>query len=249
MKASASNLACRPPAPRGRRFPDIGLRANPFRVLEPGELVQTLIEPALLERAAEWLASDTAVIEIVGERGWGKSTHLDVLRHVGAQRSDWQWHSTYVPPDATRVAWPPACDVWCIDEAQRISQRQQARIVTSAGQGRFRLVVGTHVSLRPMCDASGVSCRSIELRAVDAGNLRRFIERRVEAAALIPDAGPATSAQAVELLQRYATGNLRTVEELLYEVYQSAAESGQLTRRITAEDVESAARAVNYAVS
>ncbi|MBN2446946.1 MAG: hypothetical protein JXO22_09480 [Phycisphaerae bacterium] len=226
-----------PPPPRGNPFLRVGLRANPFRVLDPDDVPAVLLDPALPHRMREWLGTGTPVIEFVGERGWGKSTHLHVLRQV-AQEFGSSWRYSYVPPGKARVARPAQlAGGWCIDEAQRVNRRRLAGIICDAGAGQFRLALGTHVSLARLCATSGVECLSVMLRPADEPTIESFARHRIDAVALALPFEFAIEPAALAALAERSAGNLRMAEALLYEIFQSAAHARQTPHCITRGDV------------
>lgn len=238
-----STIPVDPPALRTGGYRRVGLTGNPFRVLAPDEIVGRLIDPADLARAERALRSRARVIEVVGHSGWGKSTRLAVLQYLGETVLGERWVRSYVDAGANRVR-PPAgpFDRWCIDEAQRITQRRLRRIVHRAARGTSRLVFGTHVSFEALCEQPGPTFMSLHLSSPTAETIERFIHTRVAAVMPAGHSVPPVSGAALALLDRQTAGNLHRVAEILYEVFQHYVAGGRLPASISETDIARAMR-------
>lgn len=228
-------------------FAPLGLRFNPFCVLDGDELLGTLLDEEIWERARGWLAGGAAVIEFVGDRGWGKSTHMRVLQEI-ARRAGTPTAWTYVElgqRTLPRLPSPPA--IWFIDEADRLSPRARRGVLRRAARGAQRLVIATHASAARECAACGAACLSVPLVPVEAAGIERFMHvrcaaaRRADAPSVsVPRLEPAAAAA---LLQG-SGGSLREVEATLYEVFRRLTQRAPVPPAITEADVRSAADAV-----
>lgn len=150
-----------------------GLRHNPF-VAEPTPGV----DPSV--RIDVGLRPDpgAAVVELVGCKGAGKTTHLIAwldgdtsrYRHVdpGADRL----RPLPVGPAGATLAW---------DEVDRVPGSLLRRAVGRARRRGTRVLLGTHV-------ATGLADQSLILPAPTAALVADFATRRIAAAALAPDA-------------------------------------------------------------
>ena len=113
-------------------FCHLNLRRNPFGELMPDERIPLAIVE--IQPALDHLTLPRSSVQIVGEKGNGKTTHLlAIARHFP--------ESVYVHiPEGQRCVIPVDGEPLLIDEAQRLTLRQRWQILCS---GR-RLILGTH---------------------------------------------------------------------------------------------------------
>lgn len=232
----------RPPTSVERPFQRVGLVENPFRVMDEGEVLDRLMDPAILADAEARLRSGAQVVQVVGQSGWGKTTYLAALRHVGEQRLHQKWVAYYCRPEDNRICLPrEPLDCWCIDEAQRVRPaRMRAILRKRVARGDFRLVVATHSSIEPICRSVGVDCATMRLSPPARATIERFARTRVLAALRSGFGAPRLAPAASDLLDRQTAGNLHLVEEILYEVFQDYVERGELPAAIGEHDVTDA---------
>lgn len=200
------------------RFARMGLRGNPFRVVEPFELARLYV--VVSGRAAdEIVRSRHPITQIMAPRGRGKTT---LLHAVGAKLSELEhpYQYIYFPPDRRIRFVAPAAEtrVLLLDEAQRMHRgaRRHARRWQKAGGGR--IVAATHEDLAGVL---GAYIPTIRLPPADAGLITRMFERRIVWADGDPHRIQLPQA-AARWLAEHAEGSLRRVEEICYEVFQLA---------------------------
>ena len=231
----------RPPRSVKQPLQRLGLVENPFRVMGEGEVLDRLMDPAILGDAEARLRSGAHVVQVVGQSGWGKTTRLIALKRAGEQRLHERWVSEYVRPESTGLTIPPPpLDCWCIDEAQRMRPALLRRIIKRARHADFRLVVGTHVSIEHECRTAGVEWSTIRLAPPTIRAIERFTRTRILAALRNGLDAPRPAPAALDLLDRQTAGNLHLVEEILYEVFQEYVEQGMLPGVISERDVADA---------
>lgn len=236
-----------PPLP-ARPFERIGLRANPFCVMAPAEVMAVLVDPSLTAEVERLLTGPPTAVEIVGGSGWGKSTWLAAFRHVGINRLRQSWAWTYVQPSDRKIGTPAApFDGWCIDEAQRLAPRFLGRLMRRSNCGGVRLVLGTHASVAAHAELAGAPLRSILLEPPDAAAIQLFVQRRTTAALCAPETNaPRIAPAALDLLLLQTAGNLHHVAEIMYEAFQAYARGGTLPASVSEADV---ARAIQRRAS
>ena len=198
-------------------FHQLGLRANPFRALEDDEWAAIAVLPEAALRAA----GEGWHLQVLGERGRGKTTTLlglqARLRQAG-QRTDYE----YVPDGQTAFqAVPAGLDVFLLDEAQRLAGGERNRLLGAARAGR-RLMLGSHEDFTPMFAAAGLRLATLRLEGEGPAHLEAVLVRRVAFFALTPEApGVTFEPGAVDYLHVQFGSDLRASERFLYEVFQA----------------------------
>ena len=201
-------------------YQKFNLRRNPFGELDREEWTQLAvvdIEATLME-----LVEPGVVIQFVGEKGYGKTTHLFAIHRRLPQ-------SGYVHiPEGQRAAMPAGVPL-LIDEAQRLTRWQQFRVFRS----RVPLVLGTHFDFTEKLVRSGRKVRTISVcqhttanRIYELMNARIVRFRRSEGP--VPEVTRAT----VDRLMESFGANIRGMLHQLYLQFQlisEASESGDLS--------------------
>ncbi|MEJ7593431.1 MAG: hypothetical protein WKF77_17965 [Planctomycetaceae bacterium] len=190
-------------------FSHLNLRRNPF-----GEL--TAVERtalALVESgdALRHLALPRSVVQVIGEKGFGKTTHLLAL---AAHFAD----NAYIHiPEGQRAAIPETGEPLLIDEAQRLTLAQRWQTFRSDR----RLILGTHTDFESVLRRAGRPILTIaanqftnELRVHTLLNARIQSARR--------DDGPIPSitlSTASKLLAQFGS-DIRSMEHSMYDTFQ-----------------------------
>jgi hypothetical protein len=199
-------------------FEALNLYRNPFGELEvPDRAALAVVEPTLLERARELARAGQALL-FLGDCGRGKSTHLHALHalHPGAP-------FTYVGPgERPRI---PAAPVVFVDEVQRLSRWQRARLF----RRRASFVLGSHEDHGPELERAGLRVTTVRVGGVDAHRLEHIVARRIEAARRGPGSVPRVPRDTLEALTRHFGDDLRAIEDHLYGVFQALEEVCDVT--------------------
>lgn len=239
-------MASKRPPLRVNPYRRIGLSGNPFQVINDPSLLRQAVSPEMVALADELAVNEMGVIEVLGERGWGKSTLLTLIRSRAESLSQRRWAADYVELNQTRIGRPKQPFAgWTIDEAQRLSGSAQRGLLLETKQAGSRLAIGTHTSLAPLAGEVDVPLRSVQLSAPSVSDLQTMLTQRVAAFAIDPMTTQ-LSAEAAELAYQHATGNRRMFEELLYEVFCGFAQSGQLPDVINSETIQAAIAAQSW---
>jgi hypothetical protein len=191
-------------------FAHLNLRRNPFG------------EPPVEARAAlaivdlpELRAGDP--VQLIGDSGRGKTTHLLALRarHPGAVYE--RLHE-----GESRLRTPaPSGGVFLLDEAQRLNPADLRRLFA----GSLVLALGTHDDLSPI---AGRPLRTVRVDVVDVARLRAIVDRRLEWARREPGPVPVvTDAVLSVLVARHGT-DVRAIEGTLYDAVQRLEEPGHV---------------------
>ena len=225
---------------RLRRFLDLGLRWNPFRIADADECLGFYVpDPRLpFARAAEIARSPERFTQIIGDAGWGKSTLLNaVKRELSTAGIDYQ--HDYLSPQGPFVVEDPQPSIrhLLIDEAQRLSRRGRRSVGRWLQRGNDRrVIVTTHENLHKAFPERPLT---IELPAVHAERLLELFERRIQWAGGDPSLFEFCGKTADWLIAR-CRGNLRSMELVLYEFFQHA----EPAERIVIDGLEPLALAV-----
>lgn len=242
MPSSTETIHSPTPSPRPplriNPYLHLGLRSNPFQVIDDPALLRRVVTPELAVLADELVVGAAPLIEVIGESGWGKSTLLTLIRAAGERLTQRRWTWSYVELNQTRITFPsPAPHGWIIDEAQRLNGSVLRRIVCGSQQSQPRIVLGTHDSFTTLAQRLHVPIRSIQLTAPTSADLQAMLIQRVSAFA-IDDVRLTLSEEAAQMAEQFATGNRRLFEELMHEVFYGFARDGQLPETISAEMIQ-----------
>jgi energy-coupling factor transporter ATP-binding protein EcfA2 len=181
-------------------FAALNLWRNPF-----GEPMRS--ERAALAELELELPAPGEVLQIIGDSGHGKSTHLLTL---AARLYDAEYE--YVPNGANDFhAVVPRRHPLCLDEAQRVKPRRLRALL----EIDRTLVFGTHA------DLSGLSARPMRTVRLDQpvtpSKLERIVDRRLAWARREAGPVPRPAPSTLEGLIAAHRGDIRAIEAALYE--------------------------------
>lgn len=183
-------------------YEHLNLRFNPFGELDPDLRARVaVLQPIELQPGD--------VVQVLGAAGRGKSTHLLAWHHATPSSA-----YEYIPEGSDGLRTQPLPSCFFVDEAQRLSRRELARLFQSVP----RLALATHDDLsrhtrRPV--------RTMVLRGLDAPRLARILSARIEAARRASGPVPTVSDQALSNLLLRFGDDLRSMENYLYDVFQA----------------------------
>lgn len=199
-------------------FQQLGYRQNPFGALTAVEWAQVAVLPPAVTTA---VLDASAHLQVMGPMGIGKSTTLRKAVAMLAERETAVYE--YVPQGQSHFVTQAAPgSVFALDEAQRLTLVELARLRTLAAAQNVRLLLGSHADLSELLAVSPQTWHTIHLPAlVDAAHVRRLLTARLAAFAL-PERPRVTLATAVPdyLFARFGQ-DLREMEYFLYDVWQS----------------------------
>jgi hypothetical protein len=204
----------------GLPFANLNLRRNPFG--EPADDERAglaVIDPDLLDRLVRSLSQPGFAVQFLGECGRGKSTHLHALR---AHFPD----APYIHfAEGERPAPIPVAPVLFLDETQRLPWRTRRRVF----RRDVALAIGTHRDHSRELTRAGRRVETVYLEGFAAPRLHRIIERRIEWARRGPGPIPSVGRENVGRLRDRFGGDLRAIEDHLYDVFQALSEAGDET--------------------
>ena len=190
-------------------YSHLNLRRNPFGEFSVEERVA--LADVDVGQFDALLTDPTTALQFVGEKGYGKTTHLLAIRGRFAEAG-------YVHiAEGQRASIPVGCPL-LIDEAQRLTWWQQWCVF----RGRMPLVLGTHRDFTSLLLRAGRSVRTIAVRdCMDPPRLSRLLNARIgwvrRADGPLPRVRVETAAQ---LLQQFGP-DIRSIEHELYAVFQN----------------------------
>jgi hypothetical protein len=194
-------------------FAHLNLRRNPFGELTRDERTQLAVVE--IQEALAHLTQPRASVQFVGEKGFGKTTHLlAIARHFP--------ESAYVHiPEGQSCVIPDHGEPLLIDEAQRLTRTQRWSLLRS----ERRLVLGTHQDFAKALSRAKRPVLTLAAdRLTDAARVCTILNSRIQFARR--DAGPipsVTEETASRLLARFGS-DVRSIEHSLYHVFQELGE-------------------------
>jgi hypothetical protein len=197
-------------------FTRLGLSRNPFGALTDAEWqVVTVLPSALLELCQQ----DLGTVQLIGERGHGKSTWLRALQHRHHTTNAPIPYETLPEGKTTFTTQLDAVAGFALDEAQRLSRWERRRLLRGL-QGK-RLWIGTHEDFRPLFTYWGRSVTTLYVADfTDRAHLAAVLARRVNYFALPTMTPIQFDATALDVLWQRFGANLRASETYLYELFQ-----------------------------
>ncbi len=186
-------------------FARLNLRWNPFGEPLREERLALAVASSRLPRAGR-------ILQFLGAAGHGKTTRL-----LATQRDHPHAYYHYLAEGEDRLPFRlQRGRAYLIDEAQRLTRRRQRHLLS----GKFAVVVASHEDLTPQ---ARVPVDSV-LVDTDAEQLDRILRRRIEWARRDDSALPQISSQTLaRLLERFG-GDVRSIEDHLYDVFQQRGE-------------------------
>jgi hypothetical protein len=190
-------------------YAHLNLRRNPFGELSFEDW--TRVAAVDVDRVVASLKNPNYVVQFVGEKGYGKTTHLLAIRSHFATAG-------YVHiPEGETAEIPSGCPV-LIDEAQRLTTWQRFRLFRQA----VPLVLGTHRDFSVELRRAG---RSVETVAVEQGTtatlLYDLLNRRIEHARRGDGPVPSVTVDTTAMLLERCGPNIRRILHELYAVFQN----------------------------
>jgi hypothetical protein len=195
-------------------FEHLNLRRNPFGEFSAEE--RTRLANVELQAALEHLRSRSQkrppVLQVIGEKGFGKTTHLLAI----ARKFPTAFYM-HIPEDE-HAKIPVVGEPLLIDEAQRLTLWQRLCLFRS----QRTLVLGTHRDFTQHLKRAGRSVLTLDAaRHTTPERIAQILNDRVRSVRRSSDPIPTvTSATASTLFALYGS-DLRSIQHHLYDVFQS----------------------------
>jgi len=187
----------------------LNLRRNPFGELTVAERTRLAIVEC--DVALQHLKSPRSVIQIIGEKGYGKTTHLLSLAiHFAG-------HAYIHIPEDQRVVIPAAGDPLFIDEAQRLTLFQRLQTFRS----NRRLILGTHTDFeKKLCRADRPVMTIAADQFTNASRVHNLLNARIEFARRGPGPIPSITLKTAANLFTQFGSDIRGMEHSMYHAFQ-----------------------------
>jgi hypothetical protein len=199
----------------------LGYRCNPFRALTQEEWIDLALLPEGLPEKFDELPALTLIL---GEQGSGKTSALIALKRELQQRGRRVAYE-YLPPRMNSYRLDPGnFHVYLLDEAQRLSGRALNRLLkypSNADNPLPLLILSTHKDLSQSAASRGIETLRITLENHSAGFILDLIELRLIHFERPGSHGVRLAPSALDFVLTQCNSNLRLLEKLLYEAYQT----------------------------
>lgn len=199
----------------------LGYRSNPFRALTREEWRDIVVMPEGLHTLKDSLPSLT---QILGDQGRGKTSALiGLAREFGGR--GWQAAYEYLPPGSTRYKHNlKDIQIYLLDEAQRLSPQWRSKLFRHFSDGdqiKPHLILSSHEDLSGTVEEDGLDGLTIVLEKHEPSFIQTLIEHRLNYFERPGSQGVRLTAEALGIVIDCCNSNLRKLEKLLYEVYQT----------------------------
>jgi hypothetical protein len=199
----------------------LGYRCNPFRALTRDEWSDLALLPDGLPGQLEKLP---ALTQLLGEQGTGKTSALLAIQRE-LQRCGKPAIYEYLPPGSDHYTRTIRGNrIFLLDEAQRLSPRWLDKLlsgVDSSAEAGPQLIISSHSDIAPSAIGRGIRTLSISLDGHPARFLRDLIERRLNYFTRPGLRGIRPTPDSIELIVDHCDSDLRMLEKILYEAYQT----------------------------
>ena len=185
-------------------YAHLNLRRNPFG--EFSEHERTTLAVVDIDEICRRLSSPTYAVQFVGDKGYGKTTHLLAIR---ARFSD----AAYVHiPEGERAEVPAGCPI-LVDEAQRLTFWQRRSLFPN----QVPLVLGTHRDFTRQLKAAGRHVETIHVAdGTCSERLHQVLNDRIAWVQRDKGAVPSVSQNTADELLHEFGPNIRGI---LHELY------------------------------
>ncbi len=187
-----------------RAFAHVNLRCNPFCEVLLEQLADLAVE------IPEFDARPKTALLILGEKGRGKTTHLQKL---------WQQHpeAPYLHlPEMGRQPRIPRAELIFLDEAQRLGRLTRLLV----WQRAKTWVIASHENHKLELERAGFNVQILHLTGLTLDKLETIIEKRLEWARRSSGEIPRLSKAQLEQLLHQFGDDLRGIQGALYDAYQ-----------------------------
>jgi hypothetical protein len=190
-------------------FSHLNLRRNPFGQFSPDEIVR--LADVEIEPIAARVIDPAYAVQFLGEKGYGKTTHLLALR--GRFPSAGYVHIE----EGTRARIPSGHPI-LIDEAQRLTWAQRRRLFRS----RTPLALGTHVDYARELARAGRRVESIDVgQGMNPRRLHALLNARVRSVRRCEGPLPAIRLETAHRLLEQFGPDVRRIQQELYPIFQN----------------------------
>lgn len=195
-------------------FEHLNLRRNPFGEFSAEERTQLAIVE--LKAALDHLRSKPQkrppVLQVIGEKGFGKTTHLlSIATHFP--------NSSYIHiPEDEHTTVPDVGEPLLVDEAQRLTLWRRLWLFRS----RRTLVLGTHWDFSQHLKWAGRSVLTLNAaQHTTPERIEQILNDRIKSVRRSSDSIPTVTRSTAETLFVLYGSDLRSIQHHLYDVFQN----------------------------
>lgn len=190
-------------------FSHLNLRRNPFGELTAAE--RTALAVVDCGEALRHLSLPRSVVQVIGEKGFGKTTHLLALATHFA-------NNAYVHiSEGQRVAIPELGEPVLIDEAQRMTLLQRRQTFLS----NRRLILGTHTDFeRALRRANRPTLTIPANQFTNEIRVHTLLNARIESARRDDGPIPSITISTASKLFGQFKSDIRSIEHAMYDTFQ-----------------------------
>ena len=200
----------------GLPYCHLNLRHNPFGELTESERVQLAV--VCVDDVVASLHNSNQVVQYVGEKGHGKTTHLLKIRQAFP-------NSGFVHiPEGERRPVPDGQPVF-VDEAQRLTARQRRHLFREDRA----LVLGTHQDFQLELEQAGRKVTTIAACSqTSISRLKQIVTDRIEFARRGLGPVPTVHGMTLKRLLQSQAGDIRSMLQILYDAVQKMNQPGEV---------------------
>lgn len=197
-------------------YSHLNLRHNPFGELTESERVHLAV--VCIDDVVALLRNSRQVVQYVGEKGHGKTTHL-----LKIQATFPQCGYVHIPEGERRPV--PAGEPVLIDEAQRLTWRQRKQLFREDRA----LVLGTHQNFEAELKKAGRQVTTITAcNQTSLNRLQQIVIDRIEFARRASGPVPTVHRRTLKRLLQSQGGDIRSMLQILYDALQKMTDPEEL---------------------
>ncbi len=190
-------------------FSALNLKRNPFGELSQAERARLAVTN-LSEFSAK-LSQTGFALQVLGEQGRGKTTHLLALKQAFPDAP-----YIYYAEDGPKPPVPKA-PLLFLDETQRFSKQERKQIFKQNAS----FVIATHENHEAELKKAGLDCVTLTLSGLSKEKLERILSARIEASRRNHGELPYFSQESIQKLIKMFEDDLRSMFDYLYDIFQS----------------------------
>ncbi len=208
-------------------FHTLGYHKNPFGALSDEEWAAIAILPKSVTAV---LPNNFIHLQLLGPKGCGKTT---TLRKIMAAFQQPNLHTAYeyIPEGATQFKTNLTdLDLFCLDEAQRLTYWERRRWLNQVQNGRLRAIFSSHKDLSKSFQRRKLPLQTIHInQEIDEAHYKAVLYQRLAYFSLPNQPTIQLADSGIAFLYETFGQDMREAEYFLYEVWQEQTQVNVLT--------------------
>lgn len=165
---------------------------------------------------------DTTSVQILGPAGHGKSSTLRAVMREARQLQGCPQYE-YIPNGTSVFVTGLLGDCWfCVDEAQRLSNRERERLIHLRLQHGTRLFLASHEDLTTLFRTNNLPLHTVTLNTIGESHFDAILENRLTYFAFPGEPHATFSRDALVFLRERFGSDLRQAERFLFDFFQTS---------------------------